>query len=205
MSNGGLGFYDIGELDIGQGGDDLSIVGDELAEMIGEDDVVSLMGRGGGDDVESLLAASMGGARARGRLARALLARRLGQRGAVVTTRGPTKSREFPIGFDSGPVLIVAGAATQIISRPQVPFRPERFVVPSDIAGSFTIDDIKVGKDSQLVATGPIPARIFEEGSFGVRLSMDTAQVANDITVSATNVSLAAARFRAAMIGTAVE
>lgn len=201
----GLSFYDI------SGDDDLSVVGDEFAEMIGEDDILSLMGGGGdldigaGDDVERLLAASMGGARARGNLARAMLARRLAQRGAVVTSRGPTRSREFPIGFDSGVNLIAANAATQIVSRPQVPFRPERFVVPSDIAGSFTIDDLKIGKDSQLVATGPIPARIFEEGSFGVRLQMDTAQVANDITVSATNVSLAAARFRAAMIGTAVQ
>jgi len=126
-------------------------------------------------------------------------------RDAVAVRQGmPTKALEYPLGFDSG-ALVAAGAAALVVSQPQVPFRVERLVVPSDIAGSFTIDNFRVGKNSQFASNDPVPARVFDEGAFGVRLRGDTAQVSMDVTLDVTNISGAGVRFRAAVIGTALD
>ena len=68
------------------------------------------------------------------------------------------------------------------------------------------IEDVIVGKNSQLASnTVGLPARMFDERGVGVRLAGDTAQISQDITLKITNVSGAPARFRAGIIGPAVE
>jgi hypothetical protein len=125
--------------------------------------------------------------------------------GQVMLKNQPAqKAREFPIGFDSG-ALIAGGTSLNITSRPQILFRPERLLVPSDIAGDFTIDDVKVGNKSQLVASGSIPARVFQEDAVGVRLRGDTCQISQDLVLAVTNTAGAGRRFRACIIGTAVD
>lgn len=130
---------------------------------------------------------------------------------AMVNARGidykpfvPRKVREFTLGFDSA-TTIAPGATAQIIQSPQVPFKGSRLVVPSDIAGLFLILDLRVGKNSQFVAAGAVPARVYAENGVSVTLSLDTAQVSQQIVLSVQNFSGAAARFTAALIGTAVE
>ena len=124
--------------------------------------------------------------------------------GQVLRTRAPTKGREYPLGFDS--VATVAAGATAIITtRPQVVFRPDRLVVPASIASSFLINDLRIGKNSQFVSATALPAEVFTQGAFGVRLKMDTAQIAQDITLNVTNTSAGALRFTAALIGPAIE
>jgi len=132
------------------------------------------------------------------------IAERRAQAGALLTERHPTRAREYPLGFVSA-AAVPAGGFARITTRPQVPFRLDRLVVPSDLAGLFTIDDVKVGKNSQFAAEGSVPARIFQENAVGVCLKGDTAQVSMDVTLSVTNISGAAAFFRAAIIGPAVE
>ena len=133
------------------------------------------------------------------------VAQRLAAAGLVTSTRGPTKAREYPLGFDSA-TLIPNGASVSITNRPQVVFRVERLIVPSDIGGGFVIEDVIVGKNSQLASnTVGLPARMFDERGVGVRLAGDTAQISQDITLKITNVSGAPARFRAGIIGPAVE
>lgn len=130
--------------------------------------------------------------------------RALAERNAsALVNREPTKSREFPLGFPE--TTIAAGATADVVTFPQIPFRGERLLVPSDIAGLFAIDDIKVGKNSQLVASGPLPARCFSEVSVGVGLHLDTAQVSQQITVRVRNISGQSATFRGMLIGRAVE
>ncbi len=132
------------------------------------------------------------------------IAERRAMAGALLHESTPTKAREYPLGFASADT-IAAGASSRITTRPQVPFRLDRLVVPSDIAGLFTIDDVKVGKNSQFAAEGAVPARVFQENSVGVCLKGDTAQISMDITLNVTNISGGASRFRAAVIGPAVE
>jgi len=143
-------------------------------------------------------------------LARALaghqngMLRELAARNAsALVERKPQKSREFPLGFPE--TDIDAGGTADVTSFPQVPFRGERLIVPSDIAGLFSIDDIRVGKNSQLVASGPLPARAFSEVSVGVGVHLDTAQVSQQITLRVRNISGQTATFRAMLIGRAVE
>jgi hypothetical protein len=124
--------------------------------------------------------------------------------GAMLRTRAPTKGREYVLGFDS--VTTVAAAATAVITtRPQVVFRPDRLVIPASIAPAFLLNDLKVGKNSQFAAATAVPAEVFTQGAFGVRLKNDTAQVSMDIILNVTNISGGALRFNAALIGPAVE
>lgn len=122
---------------------------------------------------------------------------------SALVERKPQKSREFPLGFPE--TLVEAAATEDVTAFPQVPFRGERLIVPSDIAGLFAIDDIRVGKNSQLVATGPLPARGFSEVGVGVGVHLDTAQVSQQITLRVRNISGQDATFRAMLIGRAVE
>jgi hypothetical protein len=78
-------------------------------------------------------------------------------------------------------------------------------VIPSDIGGSFVVDDLQVGKNSQFANDQPVPARVFDERAVGVRLRADTAQVSQNVVLRVTNVSGAPLRFRACVIGTALD
>ena len=65
----------------------------------------------------------------------------LAQNAAIIKAKVPTESREFPMGFDSVGT-VAAGANVQIISRPQVTFRPERLVISGGIAARFLVNDL---------------------------------------------------------------
>jgi hypothetical protein len=142
----------------------------------------------------------------------AQLAARLSQARAVdpqavaVVNRPQDRRREFPVGLVSpGPTAF--GTSAQATALPQVTFRPERLVIPSQIAPFFTIDAIIVGKDNQSVSFDPLPATMFSEVGVGVRLSLKTAVVGMQIIVRFTNVDpLQQTRtFSGGIIGTAVE
>lgn len=183
------------------GGDD-----DDVAEMLaaagyGFPDIIGALQRRGHRPARR--APMKAGGRPAGNLLRkATLANALG--GHIFDQRGPTRSREFPLGFVSNGQIAPAGSQS-IVNRPQVPFRVDRLVVPSDIAGSFTIDDLKVGKDSQFAASGSVPARVFAENGVGVSLKGDTAAISQDVVIATTNIGGGALTFRAAVIGPAVE
>ncbi len=195
-------------------GDDLfgdELVGDELVgdDLFGDDE--------SGDDeagAEELMGVWYPGrgivrrraarrAAARQRALQLAVAERRVKDGAMLRDVKPNKSREYILGF--GITLVPAGATVNIIQRPQVIFRPERVVIPSSIGGSFQVNDVKVGKNSQFTTSSSVPAVVFSETSFGVRLKMDTAQVSMDVSLNVTNVSGADANFTAAIIGPAVE
>jgi len=132
----------------------------------------------------------------------ALINRRV-QEGNIVRDVSPTKAREYVIGFG---VTSVAGSGTaNVTQRPQVLFRPERIVIPSNVALDFMLSDVKVGKNSQFTANAEVPAVVFTETSFGVRLKMDTCQISMDITIGVRNTSANARNFTAAIVGPAVE
>lgn len=136
--------------------------------------------------------------------AQAVMAQKIANASLLTRTAAPTKAREYPLGFLSD-AQVAAGATVRITSRPQVVFRGERLIIPSDIAGQFQVNDIIVGKTSQKVSTTPVPARVFDERGVGVRMTMDTAQISQDVVLDVTNIGGAPATFRAAIIGSAVE
>jgi len=180
-------------------GDDSGFEG--LTEIVGDDEA--------GDDEagagDQFVGDDMGAAKRKQKSAaakNAMLRRRVAA-GALLRTLPPRSAREFVIGL--GSTAIPGLSSANINVQPQVIFRPERIVIPSNIAADFLITDVKVGKNSQLVSPGAIPAVVFVENAFGVRLKMDTAQIAQFITVSVTNQNGAARNFQGAIIGPAVE
>ena len=191
-------YYDIS-------GDDDEDMDSGWVEIAGDDEIEDLLAISG---AEALIGAARrrsprGMAAGRRSLSRNQLTQ-LAHNKALLQTRGPTKARYFPMGVPA--TTIAAGAAATIPVQPQVPFRPQRFVVPSDIAGSFTIGDIRVGKNSQFVTADAVPARAFQEdATSGIEFGFDTAQVSQVISVVANNISLAQQVFRAVFLGAAVE
>ena len=115
----------------------------------------------------------------------------------------PMSGRRLPLGVRSNG-NIAAGAGATIKNQPQVLFRLERFVVPSDIAGFFDIDDIVVGTASVFAAQGAVPARAFDEQATNILLGTDTNQPATDLTTKVVNIDAAPHLFRACYIGVAV-
>jgi hypothetical protein len=91
-----------------------------------------------------------------------------------------------------------------ICVQPQVEFRPERLVIPASIADDFLIHDIKIGKNSQLVSTGAIPAAAFTNSSEPSRLRMDVAHLGAFVTVSVTNISQSPRNFQGVFFGPSV-
>jgi hypothetical protein len=187
-------------------GDDL--LGDILAgDESGFEGLTEIMGDDSGDDAGAQFVGDESGAastrKAHSSQAKQDLLRKRIAAGALLRTLPPRSSREFIIGL--GSTSLPALSSANISVQPQVIFRPERIVIPSNIAADFLITDVKVGKNSQLVSPGAIPAVVFVENAFGVRLKMDTAQIAQFITVSVTNQNGASRNFQGAIIGPAVE
>jgi hypothetical protein len=185
-------------------GDDSS--GFETTEILGDllgDEAGAFVGDGSdGDDILGAVLQHRKGNAQKQAMARDLLRRRVAS-GSMLRSVSPRSSREYALGL--GSTSVGGSASANINVQPQVIFRPERLVVPSNIAVDFLITDIKVGKNSQLVSTGALPAVMFTENAFGVRLKMDTAQISMFVTISVTNQNPAARNFQGGLVGPAVE
>jgi hypothetical protein len=195
-------YGDLLDGDDNSGFDTTEILGDLLDGDMDGDDAGAFVGDDSGDDIlGAILAKKKGNARKQA-MARDLLRRRV-QAGALLRSVSPRSSREYALGL--GSTSVAGNSSANINVQPQVIFRPERLVVPSNIAVDFLITDIKVGKNSQLVSTGALPAVMFTENAFGVRLKMDTAQISMFVTISVTNQNPAARNFQGGLVGPAVE
>lgn len=176
-----------------------------LDEILGDEDDDALAEIFGADSDE------MGGKRRRPRrrgrankrlrMARlAALARAAG--GAVTKNRKRVDVREQPLPIP--PTSFTTGQQQDIELRPQRLFRTERLVVSSVIAPYFRVLDVKIGQETQFVASGALPATIFSEVAVGVRLKGDTANLGNTIVVSLQNIDTSTRTFSGAIIGTVV-
>lgn len=180
----------VGEYDIVGDDDDMDLE-DLLVEGMGDSEIVG----------EDLL---IGARRRRPRRSRRAAVRRLAQRNAAAVVKtGLDKRRRYPLGFV--PTTITSGSTTSVPSSPQNLYRAERLVIPSDIAFDLGITDIKVGNQSQFVQNVEVPAAIFSEVAIDTAVHFDTAEVGNQVSVSARNKSASSVEFTAALIGTAAK
>jgi hypothetical protein len=183
------------------------LVGEDVGadDLLGEDDM--------GDDLvgeEYLVGAKRKRARARRRkrarakalIKRAILAKRL-KVAKAVHYRKPSKSRIQSIGFTR--LAVPAGTSVEVVARPQELFRGTRLLVGSSIAAAFIIEDLKVGRHSQFVATGPQPAEAFRDTATGDNVALDTCKPGVDITLIVRNTTDVATDFRASLFGDVVE
>jgi hypothetical protein len=113
------------------------------------------------------------------------------------------EARELLLGF--GPTPIAGSGTSTFTTQPQLPFRPSRFVIPSSTVASFSVNDLKIGKNSQFLSSNSVPAAVFSELAVGVALGLDTCNVGQQITVSVTAVAGGPFSFAAALIGTSLQ
>ena len=93
-------------------------------------------------------------------------------------------------------------ATTLLILPPEAcPFTPTGLVIPDDVAPHFLITDIKVGKNSQLMSVGAVPASLFAKSAPRHNLAMDLADDRSAFVISATNISEKARNFRCSVEG----
>lgn len=194
--------------------DDFGAIGYEGGDMIGEDDDLDFLDTLVEGDVEDMIGEDdllvggdgsseiIGARRRRRRSPRGKAAmRRLAMRNAgAVIKRGLDRRRRYPLGFV--PTDIVASATSLIPSTPQNLFRPERLVIPSDIAFDCGVTDVKVGNQSQFVETAEVPGSLFSEVAINTGVTFDTAEVGNQISVSIRNKSVTDFEFTAGLVGT---
>ena len=96
--------------------------------------------------------------------------------------------RIWGLPFDSGETLIVAGASRVITARPQYPFVGEVLVIPS-ATGPWTVNDIKIATQSQLLAEGSQHSDVYSEISQQNWLNMDFADAGIEVKLDVTNIS----------------
>jgi len=89
----------------------------------------------------------------------------------------------------SGQAMVPPRGSCSLYGQPQVVMRPERLVLDDRSCRTFAISDIKVGKCSQLAASGLVPGSSAAASAFGVRLKCDTAQISMNVSVDLVNMT----------------
>lgn len=177
--------------------DEDDFIGEDYEDLV-EGDLEDLLVSG--DGTSEIIGASRRRRRRRSpRGRRAMRALAMRNAGAVVN-RGLDRRRRYPLGFI--PTDIAAAATELIPSTPQNLFRPERLVIPSDIAFDAGIRDVKVGNQSQFVETSEVPGSLFSEVAINTGVTFDTAEIGNQISVDVRNKSAALFEFTAGLVGT---
>jgi hypothetical protein len=176
---------------------------DDDEDIAGDDEILEALVSGAGDS--EIIGRKALKARTSAKVKKALAKKKLLKRfaaknGAAVVQRGLERKRRYPLGFV--PTNVLAGVTQNIPAAPQNLFRPERLVIPSDIAFDFGVPDIKIGNQSQLVQDVELPGAIFSEVSIDTGVHFDTAEVGNQISCRARNKSAVAIEFSAAVLGT---
>lgn len=117
---------------------------------------------------------------------------------AKVVNRGATRLQRLALGI--GVTSVAANSSAVITVTPQVPFKLERFISQSV---TLSIQDIKVGTNSQFVGAGSIPIEIFGRDAIGVGLKGDTAVPGVDIALYVSNGTAGALTASGAYLGLA--
>ena len=131
----------------------------------------------------------------------------MAKQASLVVDRPMNRSRELPLGC---PISTLGGGTPEApsgalaVTQPQTLYRGRRlFVIPS-AAGVCVVQDLKVGKDSQLDNSEPVPAEMFAPLSFGGDMNIDTAQVSMIVSLFLGNIGTPEISVTAGMQGTAV-
>jgi hypothetical protein len=190
-------------------GDDYGFIGwDQLIGAMGDDDFLDSLVEGGaadflvsGDGSSEIIGAAAASKQKLAAAKKAAALKQLAMRNAgAVVNRGLDRRRRYPLGFV--PTAVAAATTVQIPSAPQNLYRPERLVIPSDIAFDAGVADIKVGNQSQLVQSVEVPAALFSEVAINTGVTFDTAEVGNQVSVNIRNKSASAFEFTAGLVGT---
>jgi hypothetical protein len=179
--------------------DDVGAIGYDL---IGEDDddddavleALSVSGMGNSELIGAVKKIKKAKAKKKAKTALAKIASK--NSGAVIQ-RDMNRRRRYPLGIVPTSVTTTGN----IPAAPQNLFRPERCVIPSDVAFDFGVSDIKVGNTSQFVQNVEVPAALFSEVAINTGVYFDTAEVGNQMSVSVRCKTGVATEFSGAFVG----
>ncbi len=183
-------------------GYDPSLIGDDPDALL---EALAVSGGGsdflvGGDGSSEIIGALVGAAQSGNGKAKQVLAKIAQRNAGAVVQRELDRRRRYPLGVV--PTTITAGTQSQIPASPQNLFRPERLVIPSDIAFDSGVVDIKVGNVSQFVQSAEVPGALFSEVAINTGVNFDTAEIGNQISATIRNKSGATFEFSAGFVGT---
>jgi hypothetical protein len=185
-------------------GYDPTLIGDDPDALL---EALAVSGSGGGADFlvggdgsSEIIGALVGAAQQGNQKAKAVLAKIAQRNSGAVVQRELDRRRRYPLGVV--PTTITAGTQSQIPASPQNLFRPERLVIPSDIAFDSGVVDIKVGNVSQFVQSAEVPGALFSEVAINTGVNFDTAEIGNQISATIRNKSGATFEFSAGFVGT---
>lgn len=179
------------------GNDKRFFLGEDLDDVFGEDEDELAGDREQIIGLEQILGALLGADRPSARRRRrvgpgvdrntlALLA--LAKQAGGAATRELPRNSNYEQPLPIPPTPFLAGQALDIELRPQRLCRIERLVFDSLVAPFFRILDLKVGQQTQFIASGAVPASIFSEVAVGMRLKGDTANLGNTVVLSLQNI-----------------
>lgn len=188
---------------VGDDDDDYGAIGME-PQFVGADDLSFLNSLVSGD-LDALISGDgtseiIGAAASKNAKKKAALKQLAMRSAGAVVKRGLDRRRRYPLGVV--PTTIASGDTSTIPTTPQNLFRPERMVIPSDIAFDVGVADVKVGNQSQFVETSEVPGSLFSEVAINTGVTFDTAEIGNQISVAVRNKSLADVEFTAGFVGT---
>ena len=121
----------------------------------------------------------------------------------LVAPRTPARARREIVGFE--PVCLGPCETVTIETEPQVLFRPDRLLIPSNIAFQLLIRQIKFGKWNLFANGGAVPAAAFIETAEDTKFLGDTVQPSGKISITVQNTSNSKVEFSAMMWGDAIE
>lgn len=110
------------------------------------------------------------------------------------------KTHQFEQPLPIPETLFTASQTQDVNAFPQRGFKPHRLVVPSTLGPLFKINDIKVGQETQYVASGTIYGECFSEVAVAVYLKGTPARLGNNIVLSITNRDAANSQTFSAML-----
>lgn len=113
---------------------------------------------------------------------------------------GQRQTKEFEQPLPIPETLLTAAQTVDINAFPQRGFKPHRLVVPSTLGPLFKINDIKVGQETQYVASGVIYGECFSEVAVAVYLKGTPARLGNNIVLTVTNRDAANSQTFSAML-----
>lgn len=96
---------------------------------------------------------------------------------------------------------VPANTTQAISSSPQKRNVPQRIAVSQTVANNFVLSDIRVGVEPVLATTQNISMAIFIQDSTAPNFRAVVCEVGMDFTIEVTNVTGAAARFTATVVG----
>jgi hypothetical protein len=98
----------------------------------------------------------------------------------------------------------VDGTTVELEARSKCAFRPERILIPADIAENFEVIDIKINNISQISSRTAIPAIRFSENN-SHKMVMDICEKSATISIIARNIASVDSMFAAVAVGALIE